>query len=172
MSAKSPRSSRRALLVATAGALVAGSAKPGAAVHPDVDLLALCARLAAMQAEWHRLWHFTGEDWGLDDPPLTPADNEWLAYNDHVWLGISLASGAGIGAYTRHPDDLLGQLQDLHPTTLEGLRAKAAAILAADDAGCYGADICDDWHDLTQSILRDVTGAQRCLMGEDAEAPA
>jgi hypothetical protein len=119
-----------------------------------------------MQAEWQRLWHFTGEDWGLDDPPTTDADREWLAYNDHVWPAIHIS-----GQTPRHPDDLPGQLLDFRPVTVEGMRAKAAAVLAMDDAACYGADGRDDASAFYHSVLVDAAGAARMLMGEDATTP-
>jgi hypothetical protein len=130
---------------------------------PDADLLDLCAKLAAMQAEWQRLWNFTSEDWGLDGPPTTEADHEWLRYNDEVWPAINIS-----GQSPRHPDDLPGRLLDFHPVTPEGIRAKAAAVLAMDDAGCYGADLRNDSYELYHSALVDAAGPARCLMGEDA----
>ncbi len=141
---------------------------PISLAHPDADLLALCARLAEMQAEWQRLWEPTSEDWGLDAPPVTEADHIWLRYNDHVWPGIHIS-----GQTPRHPDDLPAQLLDYRPVTPEGVRAKAAAVLAMEDAACYGADCAG-------RRLRDVStrsssmplGPARCLMGEDAERAA
>jgi hypothetical protein len=118
-----------------------------------------------MQAEWQHLWQFTSEDWGLDDPPATDADRKWLQFNDYVWPAIHIS-----GQTPRHPDDLPGQLLDFRPVTVEGMRAKAAAVLAMDDAACYGADARDDACELYQSVLVDAAGTARMLMGEDAQA--
>ena len=160
---------RRAVLGAGLS-LAATSASAGINSHgtkksPDADLLALCAQLTAMQAEWQRLWTFTTDDWGLDDPPVTDADRAWEHYNDHVWPGIHVSGGT-----PRLPDDLPGQLLDFHPVTPEGVRAKAAAVLAMEDAACYGADARNDACEMYQSVLVDAAGAARMLMGEDAQA--
>ena len=159
---------RRAILGAGLS-LAATSASAGTlalAQSPDADLLALCARLSTMQAEWQRLWTFTSEDWGLDDPAVTDADRAWEHYNDHVWPGIHISGGT-----PRLPDDLPGQLLDFHPVTPEGIRAKAAAVLAMEDAACYGADARDDACALYHSVLVDAAGAARMFMGEDATPP-
>jgi len=132
--------------------------------HPDAALLILCGELRVLQGEWHALWHLTTEDWGLDAPPVTPADREWLAFNDHVWPAISIS-----GQTPRHPDDLPGSLLDFHPTTAEGIRAKAAAVLAMEDAASYGADCRSDSCELTHSVLIDTVGSARMLLGQDAE---
>ncbi len=116
-----------------------------------------------MQADWQRLWNYTSEDWGLDDPPTTDADHEWLRYNNEVWPAINIS-----GETPRHPDDLPGCLLDFHPVTPEGIRAKAAAVLAIDDAACYGADARNDACEMYRSVLFDAAGTARMLMGEDA----
>ena len=134
-------------------------------VHPDADLLALCARLAELQEEWQRLWQPTSEDWGLDAPPITEADHTWLAFNDHVWPAVNLSRWSL--KEDLHPDDLPGQLLDLHAATPEGARAKAAAILAMEDASYYGANVRNDACEMLHSALLDVVGPARCLMGED-----
>ena len=146
---------------------MSAASQSGYIAHPDSDLLALCARLAEMQAEWQRLWEPTRDDWRLDDPPITEADHAWLRFNDYVWPGINLVCQWRGPPGSRHPDDVLGRLHDIPATTPEGLRAKAAAILAAEDAGCYGADLRDDASQLIESVLKDVAGPARCLMGED-----
>ena len=143
-----------------------GVADTAPETRSDADLLTLCAQLRDMQAEWQRLWHFTSQDWGLDDPPTTAADREWLAYNDHVWPAIHIG-----GQTPRHPDDLPGRLLDFRPVTIEGMRAKAAAVLAIEDAGCYGADARDDAWEMNTSVLVDAAGSARMLMGEEAAKP-
>ena len=85
------------------------------------------------------------------------ADHEWLAFNDNVWPAVRIS-----GRTPRHPDDLPGALIDFHPTTAEGIRAKAAAILAMEDAGCYGGDLRDDSCALTSSVLVDMAGLPGC----------
>ena len=134
-------------------------------VHPDADLLALCARLAELQEEWQRLWQPTSEDWNLDEPPKTEADHVWHHFNAHVWPGINIA-----GDKPRHADDLPGRLLDHRPSTPEGIRAKAAAVLAMEDAACYGADCRDDAWEMFHSVLVDAAGPVRCLMGEDRKS--
>lgn len=129
----------------------------------DAGLLALCAELRDLQTKWQRLWNSTSEDWGLDAPPITPADHEWLAFNDNVWPAIHIS-----GQSPRHPDDLPGLLLDFHPTTVEGIRAKAAAVLAMEDAAGYGGDCRNDSCELTHSVLVDMAGAARMLLGEEA----
>lgn len=66
-------------------------------------------------------------------------------------VGIKLAA---CNPEPRPPADLLGNLVDLPATTPAGLRAKAAAILAAEDAAtfCDGRD--DAWQ-LAASVLHD-----------------
>ena len=135
--------------------------------QPDAALLILCGELRILQGEWQALWNLTTENWGLDDPPITAADHEWLAFNDNVWPAVRIS-----GRTPRHPDDLPGALLDYRPTTLEGIRAKAAAILAMEDAGCYGGDLRDDSCALTSSVLVDMAGSARMLLGEDAAASA
>jgi len=132
--------------------------------HPDAALLILCGEPRILQGEWQALWPLTTDDWGLDDPPTTPADHEWLAFNDNVWPAIHIS-----GQNPRHPDDLPGSLLDFHPTTVEGIRAKAAAMLAMEDAAGYGRDCRNDCCDLTHSVLVDMAGTARMLLGEDAE---
>ena len=139
--------------------------------HPDADLLALCARLAAMQAVWQRLWEPTSEDWRLDAPPITEADHAWMRYNDYVWPAISI-SRWNVDKEHLHPDDLPGHLLNFRPVTPEGVRAKAAAVLAMEDASLYGANCRNDACDMYHSVLVDAAGPARCLMGEDRKAQA
>jgi hypothetical protein len=143
---------RRDFLAVAAGAVAASTVPPMAAradegarfappsTHADGELLALCARLAEMQAEWQRLYDRTP-----DDGPETAADHVWQDYSDTVWPG----------------GDLPGQLCMLQATTPAGLQAKGAAILALDDVAAY----CDDRPDYAQladSLVQDVAaGAWR-----------
>jgi hypothetical protein len=108
---------------------------------PDAELLAVCARLHQMQAEWQRLYDATSDAAEL----TTPADYAWQAYSDHVWPGGVVA------------DALPAQLTTLRATTWAGLQAKAAAILALDNAANY----CDgraDHAELSRSLIEDVAG--------------
>lgn len=128
--------------------------------RPDAELLALCCQLAVMQAEWQRLYDATS-----DIPELTtPADHAWQDYSDDVWPSVRLAVMVG-GSKPRDPADLPARLHDLPATTLEGRAAKAAAILALDDAAAY-CDSRDDICQLYASILRDVAGVAYRPLGD------
>ena len=151
-------STRRALLAATAGVLAAGAdGVPSLASNPDAALLALCARLTDMQAEWQRLYDATSEE----GPLTTPADHAWQAYSDDVWPRTALQRRDSV---TR---DVPGMLLTHPAATLEGLQAKAAALLALDAAASY-CDLRDDSYELTLSLLRDAAGAAFRPLGTDA----
>ena len=115
-------------------------------VHPDAELLAVCLRLSRMQAEWQRLYDLTSEEEKL----TTPADFAWQAYSDDIWPR---------GSFCR--DNLTPDVPALlltHPaTTPEGVRAKAAAILALDHAADY-CDLRDDSFQLSLSLITDAAG--------------
>ena len=150
-------STRRALLAAPLGALVGANGAPSLAPHPDAALLALCARLTDMQAEWQRLYDATS-----DEPELTtPADYAWQAYSDDVWPRTALQRRDSA------TPDVPGLLLTHSATTLEGLQAKAAALLALDAAASY-CDLRDDSYELTLSLLRDAAGAAVQPLGADA----
>ncbi|MGI4809737.1 MAG: hypothetical protein ACRYF2_16700 [Janthinobacterium lividum] len=124
--------------------------------HPDAALL-ICGELRALQEEWQRLWAATPE---IGEPG--PADAAWRDYSDHVWPGVS-RQGADCDG------DPVRGLIATKATTLEGMRTKAAAIKALDDAGGYLMSIRDDSYELTMSLLQDVVGPAAMPMGEDAE---
>ncbi|MGI4945582.1 MAG: hypothetical protein ACRYHQ_34305 [Janthinobacterium lividum] len=127
----------------------------------DAELLMLCARLDELRAEWQRLYDATS-----DLPELTtPADHAWQDYSDNAWPGVALAVIAG-GSKPRDPADLPARLHDLLATTPEGRAAKAAAILALDEAAAY-CDCRDDICQLYATMLRDVAGAAYRPLGED-----
>ena len=154
-------STRRALLAATATVLVVGAnGAPSPVPHPDAALLAVCAQLVAMQAEWQRLYDATSDN----DELTTAADFAWQAYNDDVWPGT--------GFQPRDCDtvDVPAKLLTLRATTPEGMQAKAAAILAMDDAGDYTHDIRDDSFELMLSLIEDVAGLARRPLGADVPA--
>ena len=133
--------------------------------HPDAELLAVCAQLRVMQDEWQRLWTLTSDEWtGMDDPPITEADHAWWDYNNHVWPGVYISASE---LNKRDPNDLPSRLHDFHPVTQEGLRAKAAAVVALDDAASYG-DLRDDGWMLNLSLIRDAAGDAVRPLGEDA----
>ena len=113
--------------------------------RPDTELLDLCTRLQAMQAEWQRLYDATSEEPGL----TIPADHAWAEYSKMVWPGVKISSD--IFHPQPHPDDLPGRLVNLPGTTPGGQAVKAKAILALD----YAAGWCD-CRDDTIELLRDV----------------
>jgi len=124
---------------------------------PDTPLLILCSELRTLQGEWQRLWEATPED---GEPG--PADAVCRDYSETVWPGV----------FRREADrgrDPVRDLIALKATTLEGMRAKAAAIKALDDAAGYLESIRDDSNELMMSLLQDVAGAAAMPMGEDAE---
>jgi len=123
---------------------------------PDVALLVLCGELQILQGEWQRLWEATPED---GEPG--PADTVWRDYSETVWPGVSLRE-ADRGR------DPVRDLIALKATTLEGMRAKAAAIKALDDAGGCLTSIRDDSYELVMSLLQDVAGSAAMPLGEDA----
>ncbi|MGI4941841.1 MAG: hypothetical protein ACRYHQ_14985 [Janthinobacterium lividum] len=126
----------------------------------DAELLALCCQLAVMQAEWQRLYDATSDAEEL----ATHADHAWQGYSDDVWPGVRLAVFAD-GRKPRDPADIPGRLHDLPANTPDGRVAKAAAILALDDAAAY-CDSRDDICQLYALMLRDVAGAAHRPLGE------
>jgi hypothetical protein len=135
--------------------------------HPDAELLALCAQLSAMQDEWQRLWVATSDEWiGMDQDPITEADRAWWDYNNNVWPGVYISTS---DHSQLDPNDAVRHLFDIHPVTPEGLSAKAAAVLAVDEAASYG-DLRNDGYELNLSLIRDVAGLARRPLGEDATA--
>ena len=128
--------------------------------HPDADLLALCAQLADMQAEWQRLYDATS-----DEPDLvTDADREWSHYSNRVWPGVEISTW---NDRPLHPYDVPGRLRFLRATTVAGKAAKAAAIIALDEAAAY-TDCRDDYCQLAASLMQDVAGIKSHYLGEDA----
>ena len=69
--------------------------------HLDAEVLDLCTRLRAMQAEWQRLYDATSEEAG----PTTPADHAWSEYSNMVWPAVRLATW---GDNPLHSDDVPG----------------------------------------------------------------
>ena len=130
------------------------------AIHPDAELLALCAQLAEMQAEWQRLWEPTSDE----VPSTTEADHAWDRYHRYVWPCT----------HPSHPEmtgeDLGARLLTLRATTLEGMQAKAAAILAMEEASGYTWDCRDDSCQLATSLMEDVAGVMCPKLGADAPA--
>ncbi|MGI4796951.1 MAG: hypothetical protein ACRYG8_23445 [Janthinobacterium lividum] len=126
----------------------------------DAELLAVCVRLGEMQAEWQQLYDATS-----DAPELTtPADHAWQGYSDDVWPGVRRAVIAG-GRKPRDPVDLPARLHDLPATTPEGRAAKAAAILALDEAAAY-CDSRDDICQLYMALAHDVAGGAYRPLGD------
>ena len=123
-------------------------------------LLAVCVHLVAMQAEWQRLYDATSDKEDL----TTVADHAWQAYNDDVWPRTALQP---LGCETV---DVPAKLLTLRATTLEGMQAKAAAILAMSDAGDYSLEIRDDSFELQLSLIEDVAGLARRPLGDTASA--
>ena len=127
----------------------------------DAALFALCAQLEDMQAEWQRLYDLTSEE----DELTTPADHAWQAYSDNTWPGLCLSPWTSKG---RNPADLPAQLVDLPATTPAGLQAKAAAVLALDEATGYLSDCRNDSAELWASVVRDAAGNAYRPLGADA----
>lgn len=130
------------------------------AVSPDAELLALCCQLTAMQAEWQRLYDATSDAEKL----TTRADFVWQDYSDDVWPGVRVSVFPG-GSKPRDPADLPARLHDLPATTPEGRAAKAAAILALDDAAAY-CDSRDDICQLYMALAHDVAGGAYRPLGD------
>jgi hypothetical protein len=128
----------------------------GSYPHPDADLLALCGRLEEMQAEWQRLYDATS-----DDNSGTPADKAFEAYSDDVWPRTALQPLGNTAI------DWPGKLVDLHATTPHGLRAKAMAVIALDEAAGYLSECRDDSLELAMSLIRDVAGSAARPLGAD-----
>ncbi len=128
--------------------------------HPDQELLAVCDQLATLQAEWQRLWTLTSDD----DAVTTDADRAWEDYTDNVWPRIFNRPWDDAPKTEDVPHKLLA----LPATTWEGMRAKAAAILAMDQACCYTHDIRDDAFELMSSLLKDVAGPAIRPIGDEA----
>ena len=125
----------------------------------DADLLALCARLRGLQAEWQRLWDATSD---TPEGDGSPADLIFEFYSDWVWPGACLADAQRLMPGT----DPVRLLLDLPATTLAGLQAKAAAVLALDDAGEYsGCDRSDHWQ-FVMALVRDAAGTAAMPLGE------
>ena len=138
-------STRRALLTATAGVLTIGTdGVPSLAPHPDAALLALCAQLEGMQQQWQRLYDATSDA----DELTTPADHAWQVYSEDVWPCTALQPK---GSTTQ---DVPALLLTHAATTLKGLQAKAAAILAINAAADF-CDLRDNSLDLALSLIRD-----------------
>ena len=135
----------------------------GSCPSGDAALLALCAQLEELQAEWQRLYDATS-----DDNSDTPADRVFDAYSNDVWPGLCRSPWSSEG---RDPADLPARLVDLPATTPEGLRAKAAAILAIDESASYLTDCRNDSMELSLSLIRDVAGATRRPLGAAASPP-
>ncbi len=130
--------------------------------HPEAALLALCAQLEKMRTEWQRLYDATSDE----DELTTPADHAWQAYSEDVWPRTALQPK---GCTTQDVPALLLT----HPAiTLEGLRAKAAAILALDEAAGYLMDCRDDSLDLSLSVIRDAAGPPFRSPGKQASSTA
>ena len=96
-----------------------------------------------------------------EDGVAGPADMAWRDYSENVWPG-----GCRLDAGREH--DPVLSLITMQAVTLEGMRAKAAAIKAMDDAGGYLTSIRDDSYELMISLLQDVAGPAAMLLGEDA----
>ena len=155
-------STRRTLLVGAAATLVvAADGTPNIAPHPDCELLDLCTQLTGMQAEWQRLYDATSDC----DDLTTPADHAWQRYSEDVWprVGFQPCEGA--------TPDLPARLLTLPATTPDGLQAKAAAILAMDDAATY-CDLRDDSYALCLSLVRDAAGLDHRPPGDSAARAA
>ena len=158
-------STRRRLLasVSAAGILPADAS---AAPSPDAELLAACAQLRGLEDEWNRLYAATTDA----DELITPADHAWQTFSDDVWPGIALSAQRRRGD-ARDPADLPRRLLELRASTPEGLAAKAAAILALEDAGCW-CELRDDSFDFTRSLLKDAAGALHRPMADGTEPHA
>ena len=131
--------------------------------HPNAALLALCAHLDAMRAEWQRLWLLTS-----DGPDLaTKADRAWQEYSDSTWPGIAVSDHV---LNRLHLTDLPGRLRTLRAVTPEGLKAKARAVMALDNAASY-CDCRNDAAQIWESIVADAAGHDWPRVGEEASPP-
>ena len=139
-------------------------------VHADGEVLAVCAQLAQEQAEWQRLWNAAGRprnasryDEERRGETLTPEMAALRDYTRRVWPATD-------DPYTTQGEvrtDTAHQLADLPALTLEGAKAKAVAVLALHDVAMLSEVRGDQW-ELTLSLLRDVAGADRRPVGEQA----
>lgn len=117
----------------------------------DADLLALCTHLRVLQARWQRLWDAASGSPDGDGP----ADLILDRYTAWVWPAVKLSDVSGLTSAA----DPVRMLLDLPAATPEGLRAKAAAVLALHDVGDYSdRDRADQWQ-IVAALLRDVAGA-------------
>ena len=142
---------RRLLAVVGAAGVLPTAAAP---LHPDAELLALCAQLRAMAAEHERLRALTSD--APED--VTPADHAWSDFRDHVWPGYALTRNERWRTKQNRPD-VPGRLLELRATTVEGLAAKAAAVLAMDNLP--GLDLRDDSYELNRSVIEDAASLFR-----------
>ena len=127
--------------------------------HPDAALLALCAQIDELRVEWQRFWTITTDGAALE----TEADHAWQDYSDNVWPGVTLSDWNRIA-----PGDVVGQLRTLRATTPDGLKAKAGAILALNNAATY-CDCRNDAAQLWASIVEDAAGPDWPRVGEEAQ---
>ena len=81
----------------------------------------------------------------------------WPGLNFNTWRRES-----------RDPADLPGRLVDQPATTPAGLQAKAAAVLAIDEAASYLTDCRNDSAELWASVIRDAAGSAHRPLGADA----
>ena len=127
-------------------------------VTGDADLLALCARLRVLQTGWQRLWDAASGSPDGDGP----ADLILDRYTAWVWPAVRLSDVSGLTIAA----DPVRMLLVLPATTPEGLRAKAAAILALHDAGDYSdRDRADQWQ-IVAALLREVAGTAAMPLGK------
>ena len=110
-----------------------------------------------------RLYDATSDE----DELTTPADFAWQAYSDTVWPGLNFTTWRREG---RDPADMPGRLLDLPATTAAGLQAKAAAVLAIDEAASYLTDCRNDSAELWQSVIRDAASSAHRPLGANAAA--
>ena len=126
----------------------------GSLMHPDAELLAVCAQLRIMEAEWQRLW-------------LYGTQEELMAYSSNVWPCTGFLRPFDD---PDPPSDLPGQLLKLEASTAEGVQAKAACIAAMEDVYTY-TDSRNDAYELSHNLLVEAAGPRRRLMADEA-APA
>ena len=134
------------------------SGGPVVPVHPDAALLNLCVQIDEMRGEWQRLWLLTSDGPALE----TEVGRAWQGYSDNVWPGVILSDWNRIA-----PGDVVGQLRVLRATTPEGLKAKAAAIMALENAATY-CDCRNDAAQLWASVVEDAAGDGWPRVGEEA----
>ncbi len=115
--------------------------------------------LADLQAEWQRLWALTE-----DDGPETDADRAWYAYSEHVWPKTFSRPWPDAPSV----EDVPALLLNLPARTPQGLQAKAAAVLALNEAGSYCRDLRDDSCQLELSLIRDAAGVAHRPLGDEA----